>query len=111
MAQALALLKEKRDIRAVSRKEIDQAYLRWVNRTYGAVAPSSPVKKKVLPDVENIFTARRVFLLESPPQTDRRDYICWSHVNMKHFEIYDGRLRIQHDNIQYKAKLEMNNEH
>jgi len=104
---ALALLKEKRDIRAVSRKEIDQAYLRWVDRTYGDMAPLVPVKKKVLPDMENMFDAKGIFL-QSPPHTDRRDYICWSHANLKHFLIYDGRLRIQHDNILYKAQMEFN---
>ena len=106
MQDALALLKEKRDIRAVSRKEVDQAYLRWVDRTYGDAPLAEVAKKKILPDLENMFKAQGVFL-SPPPHTDRRDYICWSHANLNHFLVYDGRLRIQRDNILYKAKLEM----
>lgn len=98
MQEALALIKEKRDIRAVSRKEIDQSYLLWVDRTYGDILLPEPVKKKVLPDMDNLFSARGVFV-SAPPNTDRRDYICWSHATLKHFVVYDGRLRVQHHNV------------
>lgn len=41
--------------------------------------------------------------MSKPPLTDRRDYICWSHAMLKHFVVYDGRLRVQHENIEFKA--------
>ena len=77
-----------------------------MNRTYGDVVAPPPEKKRVLGLVDGdnlpIFETRGVFV-SKPPTTDRRDYICWSHATLKHFVVYDGRLRVQHDNIQHKA--------
>jgi hypothetical protein len=65
------------------------------------------VKKRVLGlDNDDLFKAHGVFM-SRPPTTDRRDYICWSHATLKHFIVYDGRLRIQHENIDFKVALTM----
>lgn len=78
--------------------------MQWVERTYGDAVPPPPEKKRVLGlfNGDNMFETRGVFM-SKPPTTDRRDYICWSHATLKHFIVYDGRLRIQHENIQFKA--------
>ena len=76
------------------------SYLQWVERTYGDQPPADVEHKKFRThdNINNLFQMRGIFLAKAP-STDRRDYICWSHVAIKHFLIYDGRLRIQNKNI------------
>lgn len=91
MKEILTLLSEKKDLRVVTRKEIELSYLRWVDRTFGTDSLSKT-------STDGISVPSGSYLPASP-NTDRRDFIFWCHGVQKHFMVYDGRLRVRHGDI------------